>query len=133
MNSPNQRRLSTHRSFLSRLASFNLYNIIHVSLEGVVVRYDKELLEVLDLAQLHREILATLGVHVARRLIEKCDADIGELLEKRQPDGERRGHLLAARHADEWPLVAVFFERDAVILNPFQSVLRVAGYLAKHL
>ena len=55
-----------------------------------------------------------------------------KLLEQRQPHRQRRRHLLAARQADERPVVAAFFERDAVIFGPLQRVLGVAGDLAKH-
>src|ERR671931_2023557 len=101
-------------------------DVVDGLLEGVVVRDDDELVEVSHLADLLREALAPLGVHVDRRLVEEGDADVRELLEHGEPHGERRGHLLAAREVDERALVAALFEDDVVVPRPAQSAPALA-------
>src|SRR5438105_1939086 len=118
--------------FLDRLARDG-DDVVNRLLEGVVVRDDEELVEVSHLPDLLRQSLAPLGVHVDRRLVEEGDADVRKLLEEREPDGERRDHLLAAREVDERALVAALFEDDVVVLRPPERPPALARDLAEEL
>jgi hypothetical protein len=50
--------------------------MVYCFLEGVVVRDDEELIEVLHLSDLLRETLAPLGVHGDRWLVEEGQTNV---------------------------------------------------------
>src|SRR5207253_272335 len=108
-------------------------DVIDGLLEGVVVRDDEELVEVAHLSNLLRQALASLCVHVDRRLVEEGDTYVRELLEESEPDRERGDHLLAAREARERALVPALFEQDVVVLRPAERPPSLARYLPEEL
>ena len=85
------------------------------------------------LADGQRKPLASFGIHIDGRLVEEGDAYVGELLEEREPDGQRRGHLLAARQADERTLVAALLDDDLVVARPPQRLTGLTRDLAEEL
>jgi len=58
----------------------NRYNIIDMTLKGVVMRDNNKLIEVFYLADMFRKILPALSVHIGCRLIKERYADIRKLL-----------------------------------------------------
>ena len=60
------------------------------------MRNDEELIEVAHLTDGARKIFAAFGIHVNGRLVEESEANVGELLEKREADAQSRYHLFAA-------------------------------------
>src|SRR2546429_6377005 len=91
------------------ISSFDVDNVIHVLCKRIIARDDEELIEVVHLSDLLCETLAALGVHVDGRLVEKGQTNIGEMLEECEANGERGGHLLAARKIPEGAFVSFFF------------------------
>src|SRR5436190_23525782 len=59
---------------------FNRYLMIHVPFKCIVMRDHKKLFEVPDLPDLLSKIFAAFAVHICRRLVEECDADVRQLL-----------------------------------------------------
>jgi hypothetical protein len=49
---------------------------VYVILERIVVGYDKQLVEILDLADLLSQIFTAFGIHVCCRLVKESDSDI---------------------------------------------------------
>src|SRR5947209_20301329 len=109
------------------ISSFDVDNVVHVLCKRIIVRDDEELIEVVHLSDLLRETLAALGVHVDGRLIKEGQTNIGELLEERETNGERGGHLFAARKIREGAFVSFLFQENLVIARPAQSATSFAS------
>ena len=105
--------------------------MVEIPLERIVMRDNEQLIKVRYLADLHRQILAAVGVHIRRRLVKKGDPYIRKLLQQCQPHRQCRRHLFAARQALKRPLVPALFQHDAVIFAPPQRLFRIAEDLAE--
>jgi len=60
-------------------AALDVKNVIYVLFKRIVVRDDEELIEIIHLPDLLGESLASLSIHIDRRLVEEGQAYIREL------------------------------------------------------
>src|SRR5579875_1655970 len=100
-------------------------------LEGVVMADDDELLKAAHTANLLGQIGAPQFVHILRRLIEEGNIQVGELLEQRQANRQRRAHLLATAQLREGAIDTLTAQRDLVIVLPRELRAAVAHDLAE--
>ena len=99
--------------------------------ERIVVADDEQLLKAAHAHDLPGKRAAPRFVQICRRLVEEGDADIAHLLEQGQPYRQRRAHLLTAGQLRKFPLAAIHFQDDPVILLPAERARVVLHNLAE--
>ena len=100
-------------------------------LEGIIMADDEQLIETMYAPDLLSQIATPLAIHVLRRFVEEGDIEVREPTKQRQPDRQRRAHLLAAAELGEGTFAAIPAEDDLVISLPGQLGGAVAQDLAE--